>query len=492
MGRVKRGFTTVFIALLSFAPVFAGATAEVPGAAGLAAQGAVLEDGTRAACPDATADAGDDGGLGAAIPGACHGVEADDGDGDVDADATLPEWPYLDASPGAEACVAPGDAIEDGLGVDTGAASAPFYLYYDYYPAGGGYFACGETASGGNADMPVVPVVVNKSVVSFITYFQTSGRAVFNRWLGRTRRYMTMINAILRENGLPEDLSYIALIESGLNPMARSRANAVGMWQFMKGTGKRYGLRVDWWIDERHDPEKSTRAAARYLKDLYAQFGSWYLAAAGYNAGEGRVMRAMRKHGSEDFWVIANHKKTLKRETRDYVPKYLAAMLIAKDPALYGFSESELEYAEGLAFDRVKITYATDLRVIAGAAGTTVEEIRRLNPELLRWFTPPGYAEYEIKIPAGAAGVFHEKIADIPPPQRLEFHAHRVRRGETLYSIAKRYGTPVKPIMYLNNLKSAKRIRAGATIYVPVRAGDLRKKGGDVASDALVHWDLPG
>ncbi|MDP2689168.1 MAG: transglycosylase SLT domain-containing protein, partial [Deltaproteobacteria bacterium] len=220
--------------------------------------------------------------------------------------------------------------------------------------------------------IPGIPIVVNKNVESFIKYFQGNGRKYFEKWWDRSQHYMVMIREILQENGMPEDLSYIAFIESGLNPKARSKSNAVGMWQFIKGTGVKYGLRVDWWIDERMDPEKATHAAARYFKDLYGRFGSWYLAAAGYNAGEGRVMSAVRKHGSEDFWELASHKKPFKRETKDYVPKYLAALMIAKDPVSYGFEE--IEYREGPMYEKVKVSQATDLRVIARAAGTTVEE----------------------------------------------------------------------------------------------------------------------
>jgi membrane-bound lytic murein transglycosylase D len=286
-----------------------------------------------------------------------------------------------------------------------------------------------------------------------------------------------MIKAILRENGLPEDLSYIALIESGLNPKARSRANAVGMWQFIRGTGKRYGLRVDWWIDERMDPEKATVAAAKYLKNLYDQFGSWYLAAAGYNAGEGKISRAVKRHGTDDFWTLASHKRPLKRETKEYVPKYLAAMLIAKDPLVYGFDEQD--HTRVIAYDKVSIPNATDVRVIAEAAGTTVEEIKALNPELLRWFTPPNYPGYEIKIPAGTKDLFLKRFSDVPPSQRIAFLTHKVKKGETLSKIAKRYGTSVDPIVYLNNLKSTKRIRAGTVLMVPVRAdkGYDRKRG---------------
>ena len=274
--------------------------------------------------------------------------------------------------------------------------------------------------------LPDVPIVVNKNVESFIRYFQTNGRKHFEKWLGRSKDYMVMLQSILKENGVPEDLSYIALIESGLNPTVRSHANAVGMWQFIKGTATRYGLRVDWWIDERMDPEKATHAAAKYFKNLYGMFDSWYLAAASYNAGEGRVSRAIKRHGTEDFWELAALKKrSLHRETREYVPKYLAALTIAKDPESYGFTP--VAFNEEMMYDKVRVSQATDLSLIADAAGTSVEEIRRLNPELLRWFTPPNYPNYMVKIPAGRTEMYAENMSKVPAAKRIAFLQHKVK-----------------------------------------------------------------
>lgn len=322
----------------------------------------------------------------------------------------------------------------------------------------------------GTDTLPFVPVVMNDNVESFITYYQTSGKPHFKKWLGRTRGYMDMVKSILTEEGVPEDLFYIALIESGLNPNARSRAGAVGMWQFIEGTAKRYGLRVDWWVDERQDPEKATRAAARYLKDLYNQFGSWYLAAAGYNTGEGRVRRAVARHNSTDFWELARNRRYFGRETRNYVPKYLAAMLIAKDPVRYGFMG--MDFSEKVAYDKVAVDQPTDIKVIARAAGTTVEEIKRLNPGLLRWFTPPDYPGFEVKIPSGTKELYAANMEGIPAGKRLVFHRHKVRKGETLRHIARRYGTPLDQIIYLNEIKNPRLIYPGNLIVVPVRARD--------------------
>ncbi|MBI5492793.1 MAG: transglycosylase SLT domain-containing protein [Deltaproteobacteria bacterium] len=351
-----------------------------------------------------------------------------------------------------------------------------------------GAYALAEEEALESTSIPGVPIVVNKNVESFVRYFQTRGRKYFERWRDRSQNYMTMLRSIMRENGLPEDLSYIAFIESGINPTARSRANAVGMWQFIRGTALKYGLRVDWWIDERMDPEKATYAAAKYFRNLYDQFGSWYLAAAGYNAGEGKVMRAVKKHNSDDFWVLANKKKPFRRETKDYVPKYLAALTIAKDPTNYGFEK--IEYADSLPYEKAKVPGATDLRVIAEAAGTTVDEIKRLNPELLRWFTPPNYPDYEIKIPAGTSAQFIENMSKIPPAKRIAFLQHKVRKGETVAKIAKRYGTTVSPIMYLNNLKSSKWVKPGTILMVPVRADNVVGKKGGYIAEVHTHMEL--
>src|SRR3989337_4453243 len=313
-----------------------------------------------------------------------------------------------------------------------------------------------------------VPVVINDKVEVYIKYFQTRGRKYFEKCLSKAEQYLPMVKEILRQHDLPEDLAYLALIESGFNPYAKSRAKAVGMWQFMKWTGKKYGLKVDLWVDERRDPEKATWAAARYLKNLYGIFNSWHLAAASYNAGEGRIMRAVRKQKTDDFWILAKQKKLLKRETRDYIPKYIAAMLIAKDPGKYGFSD--IEYAPQLAYEKVSIPGATDLRVIAKACECSVEEIKELNPELLRWFTPPNLDEYKIKLPAEKTEAFRVNFAEIPPQERLNFLVHKVKKGETLSTIAKRYGSPVEAILHLNRLKSVSYVKAGTEIEVPVRA----------------------
>ena len=331
--------------------------------------------------------------------------------------------------------------------------------------------ACKETVTGRDPILNI-PSVTNKEVEYFLDYFQGRGRTSFKKWLERSKRYMPMIREILKEEGLPQDLAYLALIESGFNPKARSNRKAVGVWQFIPWTGKTYGLRIDWWIDERQDTEKATRAAAEYLRHLYDRFDSWYLAMAGYNAGEGRIMRALKKHKVDNFWDVASYKRTLKRETRNYVPKFLAAMTIAKNPRKYGFKG--LDYEDPISYRRVNIPHPTDIKVIAKAAGTTIKEIRHLNPELKRWFTPPNDNNYTIKIPAESLDIFTEQMALVPKPERVNFLRHKVRRGESLWEISRRYGTSIKPILYLNNLRSARFIREGSTLVIPIRSNKKR------------------
>lgn len=315
-----------------------------------------------------------------------------------------------------------------------------------------------------------VPVVVNDRVNFFVNYFQTRGRKYFERWLARSNKYLPMIKKTLRENDMPEDLAYLALIESGFNPNAYSRARAVGMWQFIKGTGLKYGLKINPWIDERRDPEKATMAAANYLKDLYAMFNSWDLAAASYNAGEGKIMKAIGRHNTQDFWIM-REKRFLKQETKDYVPKFIAALLIAKEPEKYGFynieQESPLEYESATA------PGATDLRAIAKASNSSLEEIKELNPELLRSFTPPNIREYEIKIPLGSKDKFYENLAQMPQQEKRNFLTHKVKKGETIGRVAKIYGTTAESITYLN---SRNQIRPGAEIIIPVMANASHNK----------------
>jgi membrane-bound lytic murein transglycosylase D len=309
-----------------------------------------------------------------------------------------------------------------------------------------------------------VPIVRNESVEAHIEYFQTVIKDRFELWLARSGRYIPVMKETFKSYGLPEDLVFVALIESGFNPAAYSRAKAVGPWQFIKGTGRKYGLRIDEWIDERRDPIKSTVAAAKYLRDLYNMFGSWPLALASYNAGEGKVMRAMARTRSDDFWDLRSS-RYLRRETKNYVPKFMAATIIAKSPEKYGF---KLDPWVPLQFDEVIIESPTDLRVVAQAAGITYQELKDLNPELRSTITPLNYKDYVLKLPYGTKQTFLENFANISPEKRMIQLRHRVRRGETLSVLARRYGTSVQAIRELNNLGKSRIIREGSYLLIPM------------------------
>jgi membrane-bound lytic murein transglycosylase D len=310
-----------------------------------------------------------------------------------------------------------------------------------------------------------IPIVMNARVEHFIRYFQTSGKKIFSGWLARSAKYIPMMKSLLKENGLPEDLVYMALIESGFNPCAYSRKKAAGPWQFIYRTGKRYGLDVTWWVDERRDPEKSTVAAANYLKDLYDMFECWYLAAAGYNAGEYKIAKAMKRYHTEDFWELTKY-RYLKRETKDYVPQLIASALIAKDPDEYGFTD--IDYQDPLCFDKVKVPEVTDLGIIARACEIPLEEVRGLNPELLRNWTPPNVSDYEVRIPCGKREVFLRNFEALGPRQRFQFKTHVVNKGDTLANIAKRYRVDLEPILEINKITKTTRLSIGTNLLIPI------------------------
>jgi membrane-bound lytic murein transglycosylase D len=291
-----------------------------------------------------------------------------------------------------------------------------------------------------------IPIVINTKVEQFIQYFQTTFRDKFGTWLARSEKYIPFMKNLLKEQGLPEDLVYIAFIESGFDPYAYSRSKASGLWQFIRWTGKRYGLRVDWWVDERRDPEKSTIAAAKYLKDLYETFECWYLAAAGYNAGEYKIIKAMKRYRTEDFWKLTKY-RYLKRETKNYVPQMIAAALIAKDPEKYGFTD--VEYEEPLQYEKVKVPELTALSLVAKACETSLEEINDLNPELQRGVTPPNEPDYEIKIPSGKKDLFLKNFEALEPLEPFKFKTYRVKKGDTLGRIAKSYRVDLKPLLLI-------------------------------------------
>ncbi|PYQ10481.1 MAG: hypothetical protein DMH00_11085 [Acidobacteria bacterium] len=318
-----------------------------------------------------------------------------------------------------------------------------------------------------------LPVDLNDKVLTFIEAFQTRMRGPFEAGLRRSGRYLPMMKRIFAEAGLPTDLVYMAHQESAFKTSAYSRAKAKGLWQFIAPTARKYGLKRDEWVDERSDPEKATRAAAAYLKDLYAMFGDWYLAMAAYNAGEGKILRSLSRTAAGDFWALAQHRRILRTETKNYVPAILASMIIDKAPHEYGF---HLDPLEETSFDRVSLDSPTDLTVLADCAGTTLEEIRDLNPELRGMATPPYGGGYSLRIPFGTADQFTQKYAAVPKEQRLKWTQHEVRRGETLGIVARKYGVSVSAILQANSLRGSHRLRPGQVLAIPLSGGAIPAK----------------
>jgi membrane-bound lytic murein transglycosylase D len=327
-----------------------------------------------------------------------------------------------------------------------------------------------------------IPIEVNEAVVQYVRFFQVPAvRKHFVKWLGRLPRYQERYRTILREAGLPEDTIFLAMIESGFANLAYSHAKAAGPWQFIPATGKRMGLSQDFWVDERRDPEKSARAAATYLKALYAEFGDWRLAWAGYNAGEGKIEKAKRK-GQLDFWVMARG-KILKRETKGYVPKLMAAAIIAKHPEAFGFRKEEIEAERWTEYERVTIPHAVDLEAVARAAEISPGELHELNPELRRSCTPP--RTYAVKLPLGAAPAFEKNWPEIAPSAGLGFARHTVVKGEGLAAIAAAYGVPPGTVVQMNGLKAGKRVKPGTELVIPLSA--LARRSGAPASEVLAR-----
>lgn len=308
------------------------------------------------------------------------------------------------------------------------------------------------------------PSLLNEKVTPFINFFQTRADDFFSRGLARSRAYEVMMKKIFREKNLPEELFYLALIESGYNPHAFSRAKASGIWQFLGKTGKQYGLKVDNWVDERRDPEKSTYAAAEYLKNLYEIFNCWFLATAGYNAGEGKVRRAMKKSKSQDFWTISQN-RYLKRETKRYVPMFLAAVAIAKEPQKYGFAN--IAYHPPLVYEKVWVPPATSLQQIAKAAEIDLVELKALNPALKRGLTPPDTPQFEIKLPPGKKEIFAKTFPLLEKSRTAKNKKHRVQPGESLSRIAKRYQVELRSLCELNSLTLSARIYPGSVLLLP-------------------------
>ena len=322
-----------------------------------------------------------------------------------------------------------------------------------------------------------IPVIVNPAVERNIHYFQNVIHDRFQEWLTRFYPYRPLIEEIFAEFGLPKELVYLSLVESGFNPRAYSRAHASGPWQFIKSTGRIYGLRVNWYVDERRDPIKSTVAAARHLRDLYDLFGSWPLALAAYNAGPGKIGRAIARTGTRDFWTIART-RYIRRETKHYVPRFMAAMVIAKSPSLFGF---HADFETVHQYEEIPMNRSIHLRSVAGESGIAFEELRRLNPELRRSVIPPGQDGYALKVPVDTSGRVEKVKARMKtwtqrPSQQTWY---RVRRGDNLSVIAHRFGTSVRQLKNLNNL-SGNLIRVGQRLRVNRDAMGVVTKAGEV------------
>jgi membrane-bound lytic murein transglycosylase D len=326
-----------------------------------------------------------------------------------------------------------------------------------------------ETTAAVKADLAStehdVPIPQNDKVLSYVALLQGRLRDYMTESLTRGTKYLPMIQEVFRAEGVPLDLAYIPVIESGFKPTALSRASARGPWQFMKPTAREQGLKFDWFIDERSDPEKATVAAAKYLKSLHKLFdGDWHLVLAAYNGGLGRVQRAMKRSGREDFWSISQSSRYLPRETREYVPLILAAIVVAKNPAQYGF---EITPAEPITYDKVNVPRAIDLRRVAEWTGTSIDEIQALNPELRRWTTPIRYPQYEVKVPTGTADEFTNRLASASPSDFVSLNWYTVKRGETLSSIARKLRVARSELAEANHLSAKAKVRPGQDLIIP-------------------------
>jgi membrane-bound lytic murein transglycosylase D len=301
-------------------------------------------------------------------------------------------------------------------------------------------------------------------VLSYVELFQGRLRDYIHESLTRGTKYLPMIQGVFREAGLPLDLAYIPVIESGFKTNALSKASAKGPWQFMRATASEQGLKTDWYVDERSDPEKATVAAAKYLKLLHDMFdGDWHLVLAAYNGGLGRVQRAMRRSGHDDFWALSANSRYLPRETREYVPLILAAIIVAKNPTQYGFT---ITAEAPIAYETVRVPKAIDLRRAAEWTETSIDDIQQLNPELRRWTTPLK-AEYELKVPTGTAERFRARLTSASPDELVALTWYTVKKGESLATIARKLKVSRLDLAEANHLSTRAKVRAGQSLVVP-------------------------
>jgi membrane-bound lytic murein transglycosylase D len=336
-----------------------------------------------------------------------------------------------------------------------------------------------------------VPIPQNSRIFSYIELFQGRLRDYIEESLRRGSRYLPMIQGVFRAEGLPLDLAYIPIIESGFKTNALSKASAKGPWQFMKATAVEQGLKHDWYVDERSDPEKATVAAAKYLKTLHRMFdGDWHLVLAAYNGGLGRVQRAINRSGVEDFWRLSESSKYLPKETREYVPLILAAIVVAKNPVQYGFSV----VAEApMAYERVAVPQAIDLRKVAEWTGQSVDDIQALNPELRRWTTPLAQPNYEVKVPVGTAEDFSARLAAASPEDLVSAKWYTVRRGESLSTVARKLGVRRMDLAEANRLSLKSPVRAGQQLVIPRAPTALTASTtGRAAPEAVAARSLAG
>ncbi|MEA3362970.1 MAG: LysM peptidoglycan-binding domain-containing protein [Thermodesulfobacteriota bacterium] len=323
-----------------------------------------------------------------------------------------------------------------------------------------------------NSVLPYVgdfPLSEHPRIDKLVKRYSGSSKRTFSLWLERAGRYIPKIQRVFADEGVPLDLAYLAMIESGFNVRAYSWAHAAGPWQFIESTGGLYGLNNDWWQDGRLDLERSTRAAAQHLKYLHKRFdGNWFLAVAAYNAGGGTIRKAVKKSGSRDFWVLTEG-NVLREETKNYLPKLLAALTLVKGLEAYGFDD--LNLSEPLEYETVTIETTTDLEIVAKFCGISYLDLKELNPALKRWCTPPGVTDYQLRVPFGSADQVRALYSELPKDQRASYHRHQIKSGDTLRGLARKYHIRVNDIVALNKIKNPRALQIGFNLILPLKEG---------------------